>query len=68
VTISNVEGITVEDWWRNAHHLTKGTNAAIPHSSATNWDPFSSHELVINLACTTVLADAATDPAYETDS
>ena len=68
VTISYVKDATVVDYWGQTLHLTTGTDAERGHSTATNWDPFSSHELVINLACTTVLADAATDPAYETDS
>ena len=66
VTISYVKSATVEDYWGQTLHLTTGTDAERGHSTATNWDPFSAHELVINLACTTELGDAARDPAYET--
>ena len=65
VTISYVKSETVVDYWGQTLHLLTGTDAERGHSTATNWDPFSSHELVINLACTTDLGDAATDPAYE---
>jgi hypothetical protein len=64
VTISYVKSATVVDYWGQTLHLTTGTDAERGHST-TNWDPFSAHELVINLACTTDLGDAATDPAYE---
>jgi hypothetical protein len=66
VTISYVKSATVVDYWGQTLHLTTGTDADRGHSTATNWDPFSAHELVINLACTTDLGDAAKDPAYET--
>jgi hypothetical protein len=65
VTISYVKSETIEDYWGETLHLVTGTDAERGHSTATNWDPFSSHELVINLACTTDLGDAARDPAYE---
>ena len=64
VTISNIEPIIVTDWWNKPYYLTKGTDASKPHSSATNWDPFSSRELVINLVCTNDIKKAATNPAY----
>jgi hypothetical protein len=32
---------------------------------ATNWDPFSSHELVIDLHCTTTLENSSTTQFYE---
>ena len=37
---------TTERW------LHYGTDASKGASTATNWDPFSSHELVVNLHCT----------------
>ncbi len=37
---------SVESW---LHH---GTDASKGASTATNWDPFTSHELVVNLHCT----------------
>ncbi|HEU4998936.1 MAG TPA: hypothetical protein VFT68_08325 [Lapillicoccus sp.] len=67
VTISYVTSEKVTDYWGQTLHLLTGTDAERGHSTATNWDPFSSHELVINLACTTDLGDAATDPAYDQD-
>ena len=32
--------------------LHNGTDASKGASTATNWDPFTSHELVVNLHCT----------------
>ena len=62
VTISEVKGLTTTDWWNRTYHVTSGTDADRGPSSATNWDPFTSHELVINLTCTTDLTKAATNP------
>ena len=66
VVISDVTSEKV-DVGGQTRHLVTGTDAERSYSEATNWDPFSSHELVINLACTTDLGDAATDPAYDRD-
>ena len=68
VTISYVKSETVVDAGGQTLHLVTGTEAERGHSTATNWDPFSAHELVINLACTTDVGDAAKDPAYESQT
>jgi hypothetical protein len=39
-----------------------GTDALKGNSTATNWDPFSSHELVVNLHCTTDPSQASLRP------
>lgn len=64
VTIGAAKTYTTTDWWSRTYHVTTGTDAARDSSTATNWDPFTSHELVINLKCTTDLTKAAKDPAY----
>ena len=62
VTIAEAKGVTTTDWWNRTYHVTTGTDADRGPSSATNWDPFTSHELVINLRCTTDLTKAAKNP------
>lgn len=42
----------------------KGTLSSVGTSSATNWDPFSSHELVINLRCTSDMTKVYMHPDY----
>jgi hypothetical protein len=64
VTISYVKSVGVTDYWQNTYHPITGTDAERGLSTATNWDPTTSRELVINLTCTTDLRDAAMDPAY----
>jgi hypothetical protein len=36
-----------------------GTNADGAISTATNWDPASSHDLIVQLSCTTDITKAA---------
>ena len=62
VTIAEAKGVTTTDWWNRTYHVTTGTDADRGSSSATNWDPFTSHELVVNLKCTTDLTKAARNP------
>ena len=61
-TIAHVKSIGVTNYWNQIYHPAIGTQGT--PSSATNWDPFSSHELVVNLRCTTDLNTALTDPVY----
>ena len=63
VTISDVKSTMVTDWWNKQHYPATGTDASKGFSTATNWDPFSSHELVIKLQCTTDLTKAYKDPS-----
>ena len=63
-TISEVKSVGVTDWWNKTHHPVTGTDPVRGFSTATNWDPFTSHDLVINLHCTTDLSKAYMDPAY----
>ncbi|HEU4998276.1 MAG TPA: hypothetical protein VFT68_04970 [Lapillicoccus sp.] len=63
VTISEVTSTLVTDWWNRAHYPVTGTTTKGGPSTATNWDPFSSHELVIRLHCTTDLSKAFKDPS-----
>jgi hypothetical protein len=67
VTINHVTSEKVDVGGKTLH-LATGTDAERLYSQATNWDPFSSHELVINLACTTDPNAAATDPQYDSNS
>ena len=63
VTIAEVKSTTVTDWWNKQHYPVTGTDASGGFSTATNWDPFSSHELIIRLHCTTDLTKAFKDPS-----
>jgi hypothetical protein len=63
VTIAEVKSTVVRDWWNTQHYPVTGTDASNGFSTATNWDPFSSHELVIRLHCTTDLSKAFKDPS-----
>ncbi len=63
VTISHVESSLVTDWWNRAHYPASGTTPVGGPSTATNWDPITSHELVIRLHCTTDLDQAYMDPS-----
>ena len=63
-TISEVKSVGVTDWWNKTHHPVTGTDTVRGFSTATNWDPFSSHDLVVKLHCTTDLTKAYMDPAY----
>jgi hypothetical protein len=61
VTVSATERdyITVDDV---QYRPITGTTDSRGASSATNWDPFTSHELVINLTCTTNIHKASQAP------
>ena len=63
VTIAEVKSTTVTDWWNKQHYPVTGTDASGGFSTATNWDPFISHELIIRLHCTTDLSKAFKDPS-----
>jgi hypothetical protein len=63
VTISEVKSTLVKDWWNKPHYPVTGTTTEGGPSTATNWDPFSSHELIIRLHCTTDLTKAFKDPS-----
>ena len=63
VTISEVTSTLVTDWWNTPHYPATGTTTQGGPSTATNWDPFSSRELVIRLHCTTDLDQAYMDPS-----
>lgn len=62
VTISATDHTYEQDWWGNVYRPITGTTADRGVSTATNWDPFSSHELVVNLHCTTDLTKASQAP------
>ncbi|MEP6649674.1 MAG: hypothetical protein ABJA74_07135, partial [Lapillicoccus sp.] len=53
VTISEVKSSYETDWWNKTFRPISGTDADGGPSTATNWDPFSSHELIVRLHCTT---------------
>jgi hypothetical protein len=59
-----VKSIGVTDYWNRTYHPATGTDSGQGWSTATNWDPFASHELVIKLHCTTDLSNAYMDPTY----
>jgi hypothetical protein len=61
VTISATEReyVTVGDV---QYRPITGTTDSRGSSSATNWDPFTGHELVINLTCTTNIYKASQAP------
>jgi hypothetical protein len=63
-TITDVKSIGVTDYWNRTYHPATGTDSGQGWSTATNWDPFASHELVIKLHCTTDLSNAYMDPTY----
>jgi len=63
-TISHVTSVGVTDWWNRTYHPATGTDGGRTPSSATNGDPVSSHELVVNIHCTTDLSKALMDPVY----
>jgi hypothetical protein len=63
VTITEVKSTQVADWWNKPHYPVTGTTTKGGPSTATNWDPFSSHELSIRLHCTTDLTKAFKDPS-----
>jgi hypothetical protein len=63
VTISEVKSTLVTDWWNTPHYPVTGTTTEGGPSTATNWDPFTSHELIIRLHCTTDLSKAFKDPS-----
>ena len=63
VTIAAVKNTPVQDWWNKQHYPVTTTDPDSGFSSATNWDPFSSHELIIRLHCTTDLTKAYMDPS-----
>ena len=63
VTISEVKSTLVTDWWNTPHYPVTGTTPHGGHSTATNWDPFASKELIIRLHCTTDLDKAFMDPS-----
>jgi hypothetical protein len=63
VTIAGVKSVPVTDWWNKQHHPVTATDPDSGFSTATNWDPFSSHELIIRLYCTTDLSKAYKDPS-----
>lgn len=51
VTILEVKSTLVTDWWNTPHYPVTGTTPHGGPSTATNWDPFSSKELIIRLHC-----------------
>jgi hypothetical protein len=53
VTVDGVGGAPIQ------YRPITGTTNERGASTATNWDPFSSHELVINLTCTTDIHQAS---------
>lgn len=63
VTISEVKSTLVTDWWNTPLYPVTGTTPHGGHSTATNWDPFASKELIIRLHCTTDLDKAFMDPS-----
>ena len=63
VTIAAVKSVPVTDWWNTQHHPVTATDPDSGFSTATNWDPISSHELIIRLHCTTDLSKAYKDPS-----
>jgi hypothetical protein len=63
-TITDVKSTGVTDYWNRTYHPATGTDSSQGWSTATNWDPFASHELVIRLHCTTDLSKAYMDPTY----
>ena len=67
VTISEVKSTLVTDWWNTPHYPVTGTTPTGGFSTATNWDPFASKELIIRLHCTTDLNKAFMDPSPYTD-
>ncbi len=63
VTILEVKSTLVTDWWNTPHYPVTGTTPHGGPSTATNWDPFASKELIIRLHCTTALNNAFMDPS-----
>ena len=63
VTILEVKSTLVTDWRNTPHYPVTGTTPHGGHSTATNWDPFASKELIIRLHCTTDLDKAFMDPS-----
>jgi hypothetical protein len=63
VTIAAVKNTPVTDWWNKQHYPVTSTDPDSGFSTATNWDPFSSKELIIRLHCTTSLTKAYMDPS-----
>jgi hypothetical protein len=63
-TITDVKSVGVTDYWNKTYHPVTGTDTVQGFSTATNWDPFASHDLVIKLHCTTDLGKAYMDPTY----
>ena len=61
-TITAIEREYVTDWRGIQYRPVTGTTSSRGISTATNWDPFASHELVINLHCTTNLYEASQAP------
>jgi hypothetical protein len=59
-TITGLETEYVTDWRGIQHRLVTGSTDSRGVSTATNWDLFTSHELVINLHCTMNISEAAT--------
>ena len=59
ITATEREYITVDDV---QYRPITGTTDSRGASSATNWDPFASHELVINVHCTTNVFKASQAP------
>ena len=63
VTIAAVKSVQVSDWWNVQHHPVTATDPDKGFSTATNWDPITSKELIIRLHCTTDLTTAYKDPS-----
>ena len=61
-TISATEREYVTDWHGIQYRPITGTTSERGVSTATNWDPFASHELVVNIHCTTNLYEASQAP------
>jgi hypothetical protein len=61
-TITAIEREYVTDGRGIQYRPVTGTTSSRGISTATNWDPFASHELVINLHCTTNLYEASQAP------
>jgi hypothetical protein len=61
-TISATEREYVKDVNDVLYRPITGTTSSRGVSTATNWDPFTSHELVVKIHCTTNLYEASQAP------
>jgi hypothetical protein len=61
-TITAIDREYVTDWSGIQYRPITGTTSSRGISTATNWDPFASHELVVKIHCTTNLYEASQAP------